>query len=207
VTSSWLPRALELSRARGFFGPGPLSAQVSHAEGFVACWEALAAAPPRRLLDLGTGGGLPGFVLVDRWGCPTVLLDSMAKKADYLREVLAWPDAPSGVLVVAERAELAARRADLEATFTLVTARSFARPAVTAECAARFLEIGGYLIVSEPPEDLGASRWPPEGLAQLGLKALGRRRHGAAFQVLVKESATDPTYPRPIGIPGKRPLF
>jgi 16S rRNA (guanine527-N7)-methyltransferase len=131
----------------------------------------------------------------------------MVKKTDFLREVLTWPDAPTGAQVVTERAESAARRPDMEGTFDLVTARSFARPAVTAECAARFLELGGHLIVSEPPEDPGVARWDPEGLARLGLRALGRRRHGPAFQVLVKESATPPEYPRPVGVPRKRPLF
>jgi hypothetical protein len=32
----------------------------------------------------------------------------------------------------------------------LVVARSFGPPAATAECAVRFLQVGGYLVVSEP---------------------------------------------------------
>ncbi|MFI5035679.1 MAG: RsmG family class I SAM-dependent methyltransferase [Acidimicrobiales bacterium] len=207
MTTPWLPRALELSRARGYLGPGPISGQISHAEGFMGCWEEFSTSPPRRVLDLGSGGGLPGLVLLDHWGSPTVLLDSMIRRSDFLREVLAWPDAPAGGSVVTARAEAVARRTDLQETFDLVTARSFGLPATTSECAAQFLETGGVLIVSERPEESVANRWNPDGLARLGLRSVGRRRHGAAFQVVVKDAATPAEYPRAVGIPGKRPLF
>ena len=36
--------------------------------------------------------------------------------------------------------------------FEVVTARSFAGPAVTAEIAAGFVAVGGVLVVSEPPD-------------------------------------------------------
>lgn len=207
MAESWLSRALELSRARGYIGPAPIGDQIAHAEGFAACWDESASIPPRQLLDLGSGGGLPGLVLFTRWGSSTVLLDSMVRRTDFLREVFAWPDAPQGAQVVTERAESASRREDFEEGFDLVTARSFGPPAVTAECAARFLQVGGFLVVSEPPEDPGLARWDPAGLAQLGLRSLGRRRHGAAFQVLEKVAPTPDEFPRSVGTPGKRPLF
>ena len=188
-------------------GPGPISDQIRHAEGFAACWEELRETPPRRMLDLGSGGGLPGLVLVERWNCPTVLLDSMVKRTDFLREVLAPADGPQGLVVITERAESAARRPDLAESFDLVVARSFGPPAVTSECAVRFLTLGGLLIVSEPPEDAGAARWPTEGLHSLGLSNHGRRRYGASFQVLEKVAPTPAEFPRPVGVPGKRPTF
>ena len=49
------------------------------------------------------------------------------------------------------RAEDWAHEPELRETFDLVTARSFARPAVTAEIACGFLKVGGLLVVSEPP--------------------------------------------------------
>ncbi len=159
------------------------------------------------MLDLGSGGGLPGLVLAMRWTCPTVLLDSMIKRTDFLREVLATPDGPRDIEVITERAESAARRPDLAESFDLVVARSFGPPAVTAECAARFLTLEGMLIVSEPPEDAGDARWPAKGLQSLGLTNHGRRRYGASFQILEKSAPTPAEFPRPIGVPGKRPLF
>src|SRR5579863_6823424 len=207
MTESWLIRALELSRARHFIGPAAIADQIAHAEGFAACWEDEEPLPPQRLLDIGSGGGLPGLVLLTRWDSPTVLLDSMIRRTDFLREVFAWPDAPTGALVVTQRAESAARRDEYSDSFDLVTARSFGPPAVTAECATRFLALGGRLIVSEPPEESGDVRWDSAGLAQLGLRSLGRRRHGAAFQVLEKVSPAPDEFPRAVGTPAKRPLF
>jgi 16S rRNA (guanine527-N7)-methyltransferase len=207
VTSSWLPRALEDSRARGFLGPASIETQINHALGFAQCWEDLHTDPPKAFLDLGSGGGLPGLVLLERWGSRSVFVDSMEKRTRFLKEVLAQPEAPLEGEVFNGRAEELAREAVLSGKFDLVTARSFGPPAVTAECAARFLKVGGNLVVSEPPDDSEVGRWNVEILAKLGLKPLGRVRHGAAFQVLTKTMPTPKEYPRGVGIPNKLPLF
>jgi 16S rRNA (guanine527-N7)-methyltransferase len=207
MTSEWLTRALEESRARGYLGPQAIEPQIAHAEGFAKCWEAIRPTPPVALLDLGSGGGLPGLVLLDRWLTRGVFLDSMGKRSEFLREALAWPGAPAGGEIVVARAEEAARWPELEGNFDLVTARAFGPPAVTAECAARFLNIGGVLIVSEPPADRTAERWSQKGLDPLGLVAKGRSRYGTGYEVLVKERATALEYPRASGTPKKRPLF
>jgi 16S rRNA (guanine527-N7)-methyltransferase len=207
VNSEWLSRALEESRARGFLGPQPIEPQIIHAEGFAKCWESLRETPPTDLLDLGSGGGLPGLVLVERWGCRGVFLDSMTKRSNFLHEALLWPGAPEDTEVVTARAEEAARWPELDGKFALVTARSFGPPSVTAECAVRFLEVGGVLIVSEPPRERTEDRWNQKGLDVLGLEALGRSRFGAGYEVLIKVRATAQEYPRPIGTPKRRPLF
>ena len=207
MASAWLRKALEESRDLGFLGPGDLGPQIEHAEGFALTWEAAHPRPPTRLLDLGTGGGLPGLVLAERWRSPSVLLDSTARRTAFLLEVLARPGAPDEVDVVTSRAESAARRPELEGSFELVVARSFGRPAVTAECAARFTTLGGWLIVSEPPTEDPIERWPSGPLGELGWASRGRERQGAAFQVLEKVGETPDRYPRAVGRPAKRPLF
>jgi 16S rRNA (guanine527-N7)-methyltransferase len=158
-------------------------------------------------LDLGSGGGLPGLFLLDRWRCRAVFTDSMVKRGKFLDEVLQWEGAPNNGTVIIARVEEIARDPELIEVFDLVTARSFGPPAVTAECGARFLRIGGVMIVSEPPEESDDERWNPAKLADLGLVAQGRIRHGAAYQVLVKTQPTPSEYPRSIGTPRKRPLF
>ena len=207
MTDKWLYRALEESRARGFLGPAPIETQIEHAEGFARVWESLRTSPPASYLDLGSGGGLPGLVLLDLWNGPTTFVDSMIKRSNFLEDVLSWFDAPGNGEVVNGRAEVLSREPQLEARFSLVSARSFGPPAVTAECATRFLEINGLLIVSEPPDDDVMGRWNPAALGQLGLRSEGRVREGAAFQVIRKIRATPEKYPRVIGIPGKNPLF
>lgn len=207
VTNDWLTRALEESRARGHLGPQSIEVQIAHAEGFARSWETIRPTPPTDFLDLGSGGGLPGLVLLERWRCHAVLLDSMEKRSNFLREALDWPDAPKEGEVITARAEDAARWPELEGQFDLITARSFGSPAVTSECAARFLKIGGVLVVSEPPGERVDERWKASGLEPLGLVAQGRSRFGTAYEVLIKESPTDKRYPRPSGTPKKRPLF
>jgi len=207
MKSEWLSRALEESRARGFLGPVPMEQQIEHALGFRDVWNDVADAPPANFLDLGSGGGLPGLVLLKEWGNTAVFLDAMEKRIAFLREVLIWADAPEGGSVRLGRAEALARDADLNERFDLVTARSFGPPAVTAECAVRFLKVGGHLVISEPPNDDSPSRWKPDSLGQLGLHVGDRVRHGAAYQILVKVRPTPDRFPRPIGTPGKSPLF
>jgi 16S rRNA (guanine527-N7)-methyltransferase len=91
--------------------------------------------------------------------------------------------------------------------------RSFGPPAVVAECAAPFLEVGGRLVVSEPPGPL--DRWDhAEELAELGLAVPPADPsdpsdpHGrGSYRTLIQISACPPRYPRRVGIPAKRPLF
>jgi 16S rRNA (guanine527-N7)-methyltransferase len=131
----------------------------------------------------------------------------MVKRAKFLVEVLEWDGAPDNGTVIEGSVEETARIPELAEAFDLVTARSFGPPAVTAECGARFMKIGGVMIVSEPPEDSDPTRWNTEKLVELGLEAKGRIRHGAAYQVLVKTQSTPDEFPRSIGTPRKRPLF
>jgi 16S rRNA (guanine527-N7)-methyltransferase len=200
-----LIRVLERSRELGFLGPGPVEFHVEHARAFVGLVSA-----GRRVLDLGSGGGLPGLVLLH--ACPQlerlVLLDAMERRGDFLRWAVAELRAPSTVQVVTSRAEPAARTTDLRGQFDIVVARSFGRPAVTAECSVGFLEgPGARLLVSEPPEpDVG--RWPDAGLTTLGLRA-EQRHEGAAgtIQELVLVEHPSDAWPRRDGVPAKRPLF
>lgn len=207
MKNDWLPRVLEESRTRGFLGPNAIEPHFAHSLGFALCWEELRPTPPEEFVDLGSGGGLPGLYLLDRWQCRAVFTDSMIKRATFLDEVLEWEGAPPNGEVITGRVEEIARTEALIESFDLVTARSFGPPAVTAECGAQFLKVGGVFIISEPPDDTVEDRWSAKGLAELGLRAEGRRRHGAAYQVLTKIRSTPPEFPRGIGTPRKRPLF
>ena len=207
MTIKWLYRALEESRARGFLGPAEISTQIEHATGFLRVWDDFSPIAPSEFLDLGSGGGLPGLVLLESWQCSASLVDSMVKRTTFLDEVLHWEGAPSQGRVVNGRAEVLSRLPGFKEGFQLVTARSFGPPAVTAECAVRFLRLNGLLIVSEPPDDEGVDRWDPAGLTKIGMRSEGRVRKGAAFQILRKVRSTPSGFPREVGIPGKSPLF
>ncbi|MDQ3757565.1 MAG: class I SAM-dependent methyltransferase, partial [Actinomycetota bacterium] len=193
---------LERARSLGFYGPGPVDPHVDHALGF-----AEAAGEPASFLDLGTGGGLPGLVLLAVWPEVTgVLLDSNERRTEFLRTALAELGWEARVRVLRARAEEAGRDAALRGRTTLVVSRSFGPPAAVAECAAPLLGLDSRLIVSEPPEPV--DRWPQEPLAQLGMAPEGLVVAGGhRYQVLRQVAPCPDTFPRRVGIPAKRPLW
>jgi 16S rRNA (guanine527-N7)-methyltransferase len=163
------------------------------------------------VLDLGSGGGLPGLVVAtSRPELDLTLLEARRRACRFLREAVAILDL-ARVTVVEARAEDAARRPDLRETFDAVVARSFGPPAVTAECAVGFLRTDGRLVVSEPPGDeapeRAAARWPVAGLEELGFALpVAGGGAGASFVVLEKTKGDD-RWPRRVGIPAKRPVW
>jgi 16S rRNA (guanine527-N7)-methyltransferase len=215
--AAWVGETLSRSSELGFLGGMPVEDQVDHALGFVAVAESYLGRSPSAVVDLGSGGGIPGVVLSSCWPeGRIVLLDSSERRTDFLlSETTAWgrggsPGVRLGVVeVVRSRAEEFGRLYEMRGQFDLVTARSFGPPAVTAECGAPPLAPGGLLIVSEPPEPTGGARWPSDGLDLLGLEAVARVRVDDRFgyQILAKTQATAERYPRRVGIPTKRPLF
>lgn len=195
----------------GFIGPRPPQEQLDHAVAFSSLVIAGAAAAPGEVnfLDLGSGGGLPGLVLAlmaPNWqGC---LLDAQKRRAQFLQEAIFDLNLEDRLVVVRERAEAAARMEQYRGKFSLVVARSFASPPVTAECAVGFLTVGGSLVVSEPGLTPGdALRWPENGLNQLGFGPAEIVSGGGASTATVKllGNGSD-RWPRRTGIPAKRPL-
>jgi 16S rRNA (guanine527-N7)-methyltransferase len=164
-----------------------------------------------RVLDLGSGGGLPGLVVATgRPELELTLLEARQRACRFLREAV---DALrlERVVVVEARAEEAARRPELRETFDGVVARSFGPPAVTAECAVGFLRLSGRLVVSEPPAAAepaaASSRWPPQGLEQLGFGAPAPSGGPGGSFVVLEKQRSDNRWPRRVGIPAKRPLW
>lgn len=206
-----LDTVLERSRSLGFLGPGSLRVQVDHARGFAAGL----GSPPRRFLDLGSGGGVPGLVLALHWPeSEVVLLDAAERRCAFLTEAAAALGCADRVAIVRARAEDAGRTAELRGRFDAVVARGFGPPPVTAECGAPFLVVGGRLVVSEPPEDEQegegrevGSRWPDAGLALLGLAVDRSWTQPYHYRSFVLERPCPATYPRRVGVPSKRPLF
>jgi 16S rRNA (guanine527-N7)-methyltransferase len=201
---------LKRSALLGFLGGMAIDEQIDHALGFRRAVEARLSGPPTSALDLGSGGGIPGLVLAAVWPASQwVFLDASERRTDFLREEVETWGVSERVNVVRGRAEEMGRAPTLRGAFDVVTARSFGSPAVTAECGAPFLRLGGLLVVSEPPNVDPTERWPVEGLAMVGLVPSSSYRHEGrfGFQVMEKQVETPERFPRRTGIPAKRQLF
>jgi 16S rRNA (guanine527-N7)-methyltransferase len=197
-----LLEVLERARRLGVLGPGPVLDHVSHAEGFIAALEDLPEGS--LLIDLGSGGGVPGLVIAEaRPDLRVVLLDSLERRVALLAEAVVALNWESRVVTELARAEDTGRSPQWRAQADAVTARSFGPPATVAECAAPLLRINGVLVVSEPPEV--SDRWPADGLAPLGVLVEGSPVPG--MRRLRQASLCPDAYPRRVGMPAKRPLF
>jgi 16S rRNA (guanine527-N7)-methyltransferase len=172
----------------------------------------LVAGESLRLVDVGSGGGMPGLPLKIAFPLLRVtLVESVNKKADFLRRTVTDLGL-SDVEVVAQRAELAARSLEHRDMYDWATARALGALPVVVELCAPFLMPGG-LLVAQRSGDLDAdllaaapafkalrlwSRTP----VYLEIPSLP----GHGLVVGEKYAPTPEAYPRRPGLPRKRPL-
>lgn len=155
----------------GFFGAGSIEDAVAHATHFV---DALVTVPTgASVIDLGSGGGLPGLVVAEaRPDLHVVLLDRRQKRTDFLERAVrrlgydhaeVWSsDADDVVHEVAE-----GRRS----AFDAATARGFGPPESTLRTAVGLVRAGGLVVISEPPS---GDRWSRALLTELDLTIAAR---------------------------------
>jgi 16S rRNA (guanine527-N7)-methyltransferase len=163
---------------------------------------------PKSLLDVGTGGGLPGMVLaICRPEIAVTLLEATTKKARFLeatRDKLAL----SNVQVVCDRAESAAARGStLRESFDVVTARAVAPLRVLLELTVPFAHVGGTIFAIKGEK--AAQELEEAARAQRLLKAslLEDLEHPAGRILKFRKTApTELGYPRRSGEPKRRPL-
>jgi 16S rRNA (guanine527-N7)-methyltransferase len=205
-TRRQLTALIEEARERGLVGPGPVEPHLEHAEALATVVDAQFGG---RFLDLGSGAGVPGLVLLAIWPSATgTLLDSQRRRCVFLEQAARELGLGGRASIACGRAEELARRQDLRSAYELVVARAFGTPATTAECAVGFLEAGGRLVVSEPPGPTDPERWPAQGLAELGFT--GPRIRGGErgrFAILTADAAAGERWPRRVGVPRRRPLW
>jgi 16S rRNA (guanine527-N7)-methyltransferase len=194
---------LERARERGYLGPGAVRPHLVHARGFAAVAVRALGRTPDRVVDLGSGGGVPGLVLAAAWPDARVtLVEAGRRRAAGLVAAATELFGPGDrVTVVEARAETFAHVPGQQEQATLVTARSLGPPALTAEIATGFLALGGWLVVSEPPEP-DEDRWPTTPLARLGFGPVRLMSAGDAHYIAIPKIA-----PAPAGVPREtRPL-
>ena len=161
------------------------------------------------LLDIGTGGGVPGIPLaIARPDLKVTMLDATAKKA-ALVESFADELSLDNARVVTGRAEsLAAHPAgELRDAFDVVTARALGRVAVAAELCVPCAKVGGRIVLvkgEKAPQELEEARPALHMLHATYIDTLPTPT--GQIVVLDKARPTPKKYPRRDGEPKRAPL-
>ncbi len=100
--------------------------------------------PGARLIDIGSGGGLPGLVLADAFPSGQItLVDRRQKRTDFLARAVSRLGLDHVTVRCDDVADIAdAVGSGIEPAFDVVTARGFGPPDTTLRLAARLLVRG-----------------------------------------------------------------
>jgi 16S rRNA (guanine527-N7)-methyltransferase len=161
---SQLRELLTRAQRLGTLGDRPIDEVMAHARQFVTGLEGVTG----RVLDMGTGAGVPGLVIaIDRPDLELVLVDRRATRMDELSRAVTAMGLGDRVQVLTADMENLARDPQHRGQFQAVVSRGFGPPETTLRLARPMLQNGGVFVVSEPPQP-DPSRWPDQVLAELG---------------------------------------
>lgn len=168
----------------------------------------------RRVIDVGSGAGIPGLVLkLALPGMRLTLLDSNQKKTAFMRHAVSELGL-ADVDVVTGRAEEVARDETHREQYEVALSRGVARLAELAELTLPFVMTGGTVIVPKGPdadEEIREAGFAVETLG--GMPAIAQQitspgtAAGDTIIYILKVRQTPDTYPRRTGVPHQRPLL
>lgn len=153
-----------------------------------------------RVVDVGSGAGIPGIPLrIALPGVQLALVESDQRKAAFLREVTTELGL-AGVDVAARRAEDLGRDPGWRESFDVAVTRAAGKAGAAAEYCLPLVRQGGWLLAQAREGDWAKARGAVEKLG-------GRISGYTEGVVLVNKVAPTPgSYPRRPGIPAKQPL-
>ncbi len=165
-----------------------------------------------RLVDIGTGAGIPGIPL--KLALPwleVTLVEATGKKVTFLEAALRALDL-SGVSVVHARAETLAHDPRYRGAFDVATARAVAPLPALLELCLPFCRPGGWGIFPKGSEVDGELAGARRALEILGARVVAvepvplEALRGTTIVVVRLERPVPEQYPRRPGMPAKRPL-
>jgi 16S rRNA (guanine527-N7)-methyltransferase len=163
-----------------------------------------------RVVDVGSGGGLPGLPLkISRPDLSVTLVEADQDKAAFLVRacaVLGLHD----VEVVAKRAEEVGQDPLYREAFDVAVARALAPMPVLAELCLPLVKVGGRLLAQKTgSEDVNGAVRAIEtmgGAFNAIAAAPSAVRDTGTVVIIDKVRSTPAAYPRRAGVPGRKPL-
>jgi 16S rRNA (guanine527-N7)-methyltransferase len=164
----------------------------------------------RRLVDVGSGGGLPGLPLkIARPELDVTLIEADHAKAAFLVQACAKLNLDS-VEVVARRAEEVGRDQRYRESFDVAVARAVAPLPVLIELCLPLVRVGGRLLAQKTDKEEVASAHRAIELIGGSLDSVvatpSRMRASGTVVVIAKVRSTPAEYPRRPGVPNRKPL-
>jgi 16S rRNA (guanine527-N7)-methyltransferase len=158
------------------------------------------------LVDVGSGGGLPGIPLAIATGAHVLLVEPIGKKTAFLARVLEELGLEGEA--IAERAEVVARDERFREQFAFATARAVSRASTVAELTIPFVRVGGRVLLQRAGMDARERQALDDAALILGSDLVEARSAGGDREIVVLEKRLPigQRFPRRNGVPEKRPL-
>ena len=190
----------------------PAEIRQKHFADSLALLDAYEIPQGAKVLDIGSGAGFPGVPLkIARPDLRLTLLDSTAKKAEFLRKL--GEELGIALTVLCARAEEAAHDVALRESFDLVTSRAVAALPLLCELCLPFVRVGGVFVAykgtrARTDVELKAAK------RAIGMLGGGEARviseataYGERTLVIIRKAANTPEdYPRNYGAMLKKPI-
>lgn len=165
-----------------------------------------------RVIDVGTGAGFPGLVLlIARPDLQMTLLDGTLKRLNVIQDILDQLGLKANV--VHARAEEAGRNKQFREKFDIATARAVCNLRDLSELCLPFVEVGGVFVSMKGPDVMNEIKEGGEAAIEklggciLELIEYDLPDRGERSVVLVgKEEETPKQFPRTMGQIKKKPL-
>ena len=164
----------------------------------------------RRLVDVGSGGGLPGLPLkIAHPDLEVTLIEADQSKAAFLVQAAARLGL-RGVEVVAMRAEDAGQDSRYRESFDVAVARALAPLPTLVELCLPLVMVGGRLLAQKTDREQAARAERAievlGGLLEPALPAPSAARGSGIVVTVRKVKPTPAAYPRRPGVPARKPL-
>ncbi len=177
--------------------------------------EALAQLPPgSRVIDVGTGGGIPGVPLaINLPGMQFTLLDATGKKVRFLEQAIATLSLPN-VQAIQDRAETLGRNGQHRQHYDAAVSRAVGTVSEVLEYTLPLVKVGGQVLLlkgAEAQEQLAAAGDALDVLGAGDVAVFDAYPQGTGDRDLViisvlKDRPTPAAYPRRPGVPKGQPL-